>query len=364
MADKQPANKEAANAQSTEAALQPFNLATMSGVFPGSRTQIFQRARVVPVAASAPQHAWIQLLWRDEHDATKPDRCSVFLTTPGSATPATALLELSAPEPSHFHQQLAQALQEVGWQLASCGTCHHWHAGQPRERATPAPFFPAGRCHWKSADTATPQLLRQQSPLALQCPHWQSAADQPTKSEPMSSEEAMVSPVMPRSGESAAIRLAWWQRLWRTVRRKVQRQPATGITQQRDWATLLEERSGVGAGTEPCFVCQGRIANLGALTVATPEDDKQTFSLWRCRSCYTLYLNNWIDRWERLDNLETEESYYRIAPAEAVALLDILYARAGGEHPGRRHERGAERQRVLAFMATRQPLSHQIRQGR
>ena len=83
------------------------------------------------------------------------------------------------------------------------------------------------------------------------------------------------------------------------------------------WEEGLIERSGVGAGTEPCFACQGRIANLGALAVATPEGDKQTFSVWRCRSCYTYYLNDWIDRWERTDSLETEESYYRLCPTEA-----------------------------------------------
>jgi hypothetical protein len=100
------------------------------------------------------------------------------------------------------------------------------------------------------------------------------------------------------------------------------------------------------------------------LTVGTPEGDKQTFSIWRCRHCYTTYLNNWIDRWERLDSLETEESYYRIAPAEAKELLTIIYSVVGGEHPNRRHERQVEGAHFLAFIAERSPLSHQIRQGR
>ena len=130
------------------------------------------------------------------------------------------------------------------------------------------------------------------------------------------------------------------------------------------WEAKVIERSGVGAGTEPCFACQGRIANLGALAVATPEGDKQTFSIWRCRACYTYYLNDWIDRWERTDSLETEERYYRLAPAEALAILAVIDNVVHGEHPARRHERGAERAWLLAFIGARAELSHQIRQGR
>jgi hypothetical protein len=124
------------------------------------------------------------------------------------------------------------------------------------------------------------------------------------------------------------------------------------------------ERSGVGAGTEPCFVCQGRVANLGALAVETPDGDRQTFSIWRCRNCYTTYLNDWIDRWERLDSLDIEESYYRIAPYEALDLLRFINNVAGGEHPGRRRERSTQRSRLLQFIDGRPPLSHQVRQGR
>jgi hypothetical protein len=120
----------------------------------------------------------------------------------------------------------------------------------------------------------------------------------------------------------------------------------------------------VGAGTEPCFACQGRIANLGALTVATDEDDKHTYSVWRCRSCFATYLNSWIDRWERLDNLETEETYFRLAPAEAVAALAVIDGVVGGEHPAGRGERTAQRTWFEAFTAGRQPLSHQVKQGR
>lgn len=124
------------------------------------------------------------------------------------------------------------------------------------------------------------------------------------------------------------------------------------------------ERSGVGAGTEPCFACQGRIANLGALAVASPEGDKQTLSIWRCRSCYTYYLNDWIDRWETTDSLETEETYYRLAPQEALAVLALIDNVEHAEHPARRFERAQQRAWVLNLVGNRAQLSHQVKQGR
>jgi hypothetical protein len=97
--------------------------------------------------------------------------------------------------------------------------------------------------------------------------------------------------------------------------------------------------------------------------VATPEGDKQTFSIWRCRTCYTYYLNDWIDRWERTDSLETEERYYRLSPAEALEVLAVIDNVIHAEHPARRHERDAQRDWMLAFLAGHALLSHQIRQG-
>jgi hypothetical protein len=145
--------------------------------------------------------------------------------------------------------------------------------------------------------------------------------------------------------------------------RKGQQAVGPGIAQA-SWADRIVERSGVGAGTEPCFACQGRIANLGALAVASPEGDKQTFSVWRCRQCFTYYLNDWIDRWERTDSLETEETYYRLAPQEALEMLAVIDGVVDAEHPARRHERGAERAWMVDFIGAREPLSHQVKQGR
>ena len=47
--------------------LERFNLQTMSGVFPGSRTRSFQRLKLRAAAQGAPPTPlWAQLLWYDE----------------------------------------------------------------------------------------------------------------------------------------------------------------------------------------------------------------------------------------------------------------------------------------------------------
>ena len=165
-----------------------------------------------------------------------------------------------------------------------------------------------------------------------------------------------------RAEQETNERWTWWGRLKRAL--AGQSDVESNADGARGWEEIVVERSGVGAGTEQCHACNGRIANLGALTVATEQGDKETFSVWRCRLCYTFYLNDWIDRWERLESLETEETYYRLAPAEALAVLAVIDNVVDAEHPARRHERDAQRHWMLAFLAGHIPLSHQVRQGR
>lgn len=332
-----------------------FNLATMSGVFPGTRTQIYQRLQLVGIdqrtgAVQPDQRAWLQLLWYDE-----PAVCvGYLLAAPGQS--AALLFELADPQAQDFLLRLQRELAHQGWQMRSCGGCRFWQ----RLATQTDDGLPLGACGWQAeqAGLAVPPLLTYQSGLALACSQWQAAAVG-------SAALPMTAPLTPtplrRAAESAEIRLSLWRRLWRRWR---QRSGQPGKRTAGDWATQLVERSGVGAGTENCFVCQGRIANLGALTVASAENDKETYSVWRCRTCYTCYLNDWVDRWERLDNLETEERYYRVAPAEALTLLMSMEEVSGGEHPNRRHERQAQRQFFTEFMANHPVLSHQIRQGR
>jgi hypothetical protein len=324
-----------------------FNLETMSGVFPGTRTQVFQRVQLR--ALDGEKGAWGVLYWYEA-----PRACALFLleADASSTVMEEPLLRLVTPW-EEMNQQLQHALHVAGWQLVACGSCTHW---QPVAVTTPDQVA-GGQCGWQldGEDKETPVILGRQSLLALSCPHWTSALRPLTLSAHPTEQAAPVRKV----AEVSESKLPLGARLWRRLQRWRQH-----TSTETGWEANLLERSGVGAGTEPCFVCQGRIANLGALAVETAEGDKQTFSVWRCRNCYTTYLNDWIDRWERLDSLETEERYYRVAPAEARKLLALIYTVTGGEHPGGRRERVAERDQLLRFVADRAPLSHQVRQGR
>ena len=173
-----------------------------------------------------------------------------------------------------------------------------------------------------------------------------------------------MAPIVKRAERESDERWSWWGRLRRRLTGHAAPSDKTQAVPQLRWEERIVERSGVGAGTEPCFACQGRIANLGALAVASQEGDKQTYSVWRCRQCFTYYLNDWIDRWERTDSLETEETYYRLAPQEALEILAVIDGVVDAEHPARRHERGAQRIWMQQFIGARPVLSHQIKQGR
>ena len=330
----------------SSAPLQPFNLETMAGVFPGVRTQRYQRVRLLPMRGPQVGPVWAQILWYEQ-----PAGCILFRQGEDGAWDTDPLLQLSEPG-DDLLARLIGGLREAGWQLQSCGSCHFWSPSI----STTIDRLPAGQCG-VAPDVGQPAALITQSALALDCPHWLPTAATTRRAEGFDSD----GPIRPlqKIAEISESKLKFWPRLWRKIKRAVQ-----PVSTKVSWEATLVERSGVGAGTEPCFGCQGRIANLGALAVETLDGDTQTFSVWRCRACYTTYLNDWIDRWVRLDSLETEESYFRIAPAEARDLLDLIDSVRGGEHPGRRRERGDERAQILRFLDGRTPLSHQIRQGR
>jgi hypothetical protein len=254
--------------------------------------------------------------------------------------------------------RLDAGLRAAGWQVQSCGSCTHL---RPAGAQTPDGLR-AGRCALRRAGSAenaaveTPALLALQGELALACPHWQDAGGRAAGA----TDAAPTLPVapLPKAAEVSESKLKPWAR-WRVrLLRRLKPPPRLPAAER------LLERSGVGAGTEPCFACQGRIANLAALAVESDEGDKQTFSVWRCRNCYTLYLNDWVDRWERTDSLETEETVYRVAPVEAAEFLTVIDSVAGGDHPARRAERSAQRAWFLAAVANRTPLSRIVKQGR
>ena len=327
--------------------LQNFNLDTMSGVYPGTRTAIYQRLRLEPEAPGEPP-LWTTLLWY-----TDPPSAALYRreSRPGEGP----LLRLDSPlQPPGVQWRLQAGLAPQGWRVATCGLCRYW---QPTSLAT-EDGLTLGRCRWSPLpdEPATPDELALQSCLALRCDHFARQDEPPPPPETGAAQPA--APRVPKAAELDIDRLPFWPRWWARWRRRFQR-PSAPAT-----APPLLERSGVGAGTEPCFVCQGRLANLGALAVASPEGDKQTLSVWRCRLCQTTYFNDWIDRWERLESLETEERYFRISPSEADHALPLIHSEPGGDHPAGRAARDHLRSRLLALVAGREPLSHQVRQGR
>lgn len=331
--------------------LQNFNLETMSGIYPGSRTMIYQRLRIQSEIGGEPH--WYQLHWY-----TEPPSALLSSADAGFDAPSS-LVDVPSPLHPDFLPLLHATLAGHGHTASVCYACHHWQ----RRNLHSEDGLPAGRCQWRDFETETPDILATQSALSLACTHFQ-PSDTPHLDAPESGDLSTSQPRMVKSAELDPDRLSFWPRLRYQLRHQLRHLLGHSKEVRPNLAEQVIERSGVGAGTEPCFVCQGRIANLGALVVASPEGDKQTLSIWRCRSCYTTYFNDWTDRWERLDNLETEERYYRIAPAEAFTALGIIHSTAGGEHPLRRAERQPQREALLALVADKVPLSHQIRQGR
>jgi hypothetical protein len=327
--------------------LQNFNLETMSGIYPGSRTMIYQRVRIQSSGDDEPR--WYQLQWY-----TEPPSALLSPVDAGNDNGAT-IIDVPSPRHPDFLPLLHATLARHAHKASACYACRHWQ----RRNLHSEDGLPAGRCQWQDPDAQTPDILATQSALSLACTHFQTS-DTPHLDPPENGEIPASQPRMVKSAELDPDRLPFWPRLRHRLQHLLRQRKVV----RPELAEQVIERSGVGAGTEPCFVCQGRIANLGALVVASPEGDKQTLSIWRCRSCYTTYFNDWTDRWERLDNLETEEKYYRIAPAEAFIALGIIHTTAGGEHPLRRAERQPQREALLALVTDKVPLSHQIRQGR
>ncbi len=354
-----------------------FDQATMSGITPGVRTRTFQRVRLNNRSDGATH--WARLLWHPVSERPVADEevddgridgidgavCTLHLQdSEGDSWSVEPLLSLSNVRAEGLLAALVSALSDVGWGLRTCGTCRWWQPGS----VTQVDGLPAGYCRFapgSAKNVEIPEQLAVQSMLALDCGAWTEATgDRGSASEPWRSDlsgnvaSSGAPPALPKAAESKATG-GFLSRLGALFGRY----NASALEPQ-TWQEQLVERSGVGAGAEPCFGCQGRIANLGALTVETREGDKQTYSVWRCRSCYGAYLNSWIDRWERLDSLETDERIYRVAPAEACEFLAVIDGVAGGDHPTGREFRGEQRAWFEARIVNLDPLSHQVKHGR
>jgi hypothetical protein len=326
------------------AQVERFNLETMSGVYPGTRTQVWQRIQLVSreSAIHARQSAWALIYWYDEPPA------AVVTLQEGSERQA---IRLEGVATGNVQSPLDGALETAGYGAFVCGRCGHWQDGA----GVTVDGLALGACQLRR-DDELPLLLSGQSTLALGCVHWEE------RSETGESAQAGMFhtlPPLPKIAEVSESKMKPLRR-WRVRVRRWLSPPA----EVPDLAARLIERSGVGAGTEPCPCCQGRIANLGALAVESQSGDKETLSVWRCRFCHVLLLSDWIDRWERADSLETEETIFRIAPVEAAEILTLIASVTGGEHPRRRAERTSERDWIHAQVLDRDPISHLVKQGR
>ena len=362
--------------------LSRFNSETMSGIFPGTRPKHVRQMLIHSLAPSGeanehPGAGWAQLRWyeavaqpasgstdgpltNEPIKEKKPATLALFLGAAAGEWQDEPLIALSWPAAERegaamVNSALVDALNErlaaAGWRLRTCATCAHWWPDNhwwPDEES--------GCCTWRAASGGDDSLvtapdsrvdglvepLTAQGPLALACAHWQSATGRESTARPI--------PASPTDRPQHRVR---WQRLLpRLANRRV-------ADKQVDWhAQVMERLSGPGsisAGTEPCAVCPGRSVNLGARSGESAEGDAETGSVWRCNRCHTFYANQWVDRWVRLDSLETEETVVRIAPSEAFALLEQIVEQTGNVGWTSAFRR---------LFASRPPLSHQIKHGR
>jgi len=313
--------------------LDPFNLDSMSGVHPGRRAAIYQRLLVAPRERAGLPARWFRLSW----DGLPPG--PIFHSDGKAAEENLPEFRLALSDSRQTGAALAHELGRRGWSLHACTTCAYWRE-QPQ--ATPDGIA-SGRCTFMPdgiSPDAVPELMSQ-SALSLACPHWVdggSAASLPAASEVVRGKPAPPAPSL-------------FRRLAALFTRKQGKR-------DRPTVSVLPAKTNA-VGTEPCFVCQGRIARIGSTTFATPQNDNETFTVWRCHACFTTYLGDWIDRWVRTDSLETEEAFYRIAPAVAGDLLAAFEARSAGAV-----DDDALETRLRTLTQATEPLSRQVKQGR
>ena len=98
--------------------VQRFNLKTMSGVFAGTRTALFQRIQIEAADRSSTTKQWLQLAWYDE-----PALCVAYAVQPGCAIDyEQPLFQLSDPLQGDFNQQLQRALPGIASGALRSGT--------------------------------------------------------------------------------------------------------------------------------------------------------------------------------------------------------------------------------------------------
>ena len=245
----------------------------------------------------------------------------------------TLLLELWLPADIGLDvvfEKIQDALLGRGINIASCGACQHWQHGEAH----------LGWCRWNRENRPL-TTIAEQTILASPCDHFL-AQDVPRKPD-------LQNFVQPRHPQKTEKRLSWWQRVFH--------KPASDEFDGNEERFI--EQSGKRPGTIPCLVCPGRMANLGAQKSKTPEKDDRTFSVWRCRECYSYFLNDYTDKWVRLDSLEVVDVYFRLAPQEAVECLAVI------EETQNRKRTVAEMQEWMGnFLQARSPARREVRHSR
>ena len=114
---------------------QLFNLETMSGVFPGTRTMVFQRLRLQSQEQGdqPPGNAqWV--------------RCCGMRSRPRGLELGANLLRIPEPRSGNFSGRLAEALAAYGLRYMACGSCAFWQLAATKT----ADGLPTGRCTWKT----------------------------------------------------------------------------------------------------------------------------------------------------------------------------------------------------------------------
>lgn len=220
-----------------------------------------------------------------------------------------------------------------GWEVQACGACACWRA------LDTDPTGSIGVCSWPALEPSVGSSGHQ-SALAAPCMQFDA-----TTAGAVPPPATTVSPVAAVAGTGRS----WWR-----LRRSKQSTTASGRQAQE-----IVERSGKRPGTIPCLACPGRMANLGAQKCRTHEGDERTFSVWRCRQCLGYYLNDWIDKWVRTDALEVVDTYYRLAPQEALTCLGMI------EEVSLKRMTAADLQRWAdSFVAKRVAVRSEVRRAR
>ncbi|MEM7125234.1 MAG: hypothetical protein AAF702_02835 [Chloroflexota bacterium] len=357
--------------------LNSFNLETMSGVFPGTRTQRHHTVRLlrsmIYQGTRNQASQWAKVFWHEESAS------AIVLQQGGEQ-----LIQFKLRTGDEASALLQQALMDIGWRLSTCGSCRFWH--QDKQKADEG--LPRGDCRWSGQENEARAAdgnesfyyeLAVQGALTLFCPQWQVRNTHAEELDVVGHQP----PYMASLEDNGDLTTApikepspnWLHRLLRRFNVRKEDRPQENENRQGSLLAQME-RSGVGAGTDPCPGCYGRIANLGAYVLETDEGDQQTLSIWRCRVCHGTYLNSWIDRWTRLDTLETEETLYRLAPWEAAQIVAQLCNFQNSQRLSRRSRELPKPHQdeidpgdsmdewLLSWVQNRQALTHQIRHGR